>query len=483
MNCKIKQILYIVFVLGVVFCIHSSAFAQESAANGADELDKENITHFIETIENPEEREKFIDNLKALTEVEEQQQEDESIHALSDVLGLEETVSGVAKKYKDFLKKYDLDSTILGKTLISAAGFFVLVGILFIVRKLGVALREKVLSFSREMGLTHSRFRLYARIMRYIGYMVVILIYLYSILVLWDFAALGFFNDGSFYNIISNFFGLSLIVLLAIAIWEVINSYLEKMLYRASLQERNRLRTLLPIVRNVIFIVFAVLFSLVFLSELGIDIIPLLAGAGILGIAIGFGAQTMVKDFLTGFTIILEDLIQVGDVARIGGKIGLIEKITIRKVQLRDLSGIVYTVPFSDVGIIENWTKDFSYYSMDIGVAYREDTDEVIKLIKEIGEDLCCDEDFKNLILEPIEVFGVDAFADSAVIIKARIKTKPIRQWDVGREFNRRMKYKFDEHGVEIPFPHQTIYFGEDKKGDAPAAAVRLMEQSAKASE
>ena len=111
---------------------------------------------------------------------------------------------------------------------------------------------------------------------------------------------------------------------------------------------------------------------------------------------------------------------------------------------------------------------------MDIGVAYRENTDEVIELLKEVDEDLRADENYKDLILEPLQILGVDAFADSAVIIKARIKTLPIKQWDVGREFNRRMKFKFDEAGVEIPFPHQTVYFGEDKKGKAPPAYITV---------
>jgi small conductance mechanosensitive channel len=265
---------------------------------------------------------------------------------------------------------------------------------------------------------------------------------------------------------------------LAVAVWEGVNAVLDNILHRADYKESMRLQTVMPIIRNVIFIGFMVMFTLILLSELGINVIPLMAGAGVLGIAIGFGAQTMVKDFLTGFTIILEDLIQVGDVVTLGGKTGLIEKITIRKVQMRDLSGIVYTIPFGDVTIIENMTKNFSYYVMDIGVAYREDTDEVVALLREIDEDMRQDENFKNLILEPIEILGVDAFADSAVIIKARIKTRPIKQWDVGREFNRRMKYKFDEHGIEIPFPHQTIYFGVDKDGTAPPAPIKIEKET-----
>ena len=240
------------------------------------------------------------------------------------------------------------------------------------------------------------------------------------------------------------------------------------------------MQTLLPIVRNVLFFVFSILFTLVLLSELGVDIMPLLAGAGVVGIAVGFGAQTMVKDFLTGFIIIMEDLIQVGDVATLGDKTGIIEKITIRKVQMRDLDGTVYTVPFSEISVVSNLTKEYSYYLMDIGIAYREDPDEVIGYLREIDEEMREDENFKDLILEELHILGVDQFGDSAIIIKARIKTLPIKQWDVGREFNRRMKYKFDKHGIEIPFPHQTLYFGEDKKGHAPPAYIKMLDKTAK---
>jgi small conductance mechanosensitive channel len=145
---------------------------------------------------------------------------------------------------------------------------------------------------------------------------------------------------------------------------------------------------------------------------------------------------------------------------------------SIRAVRLRDLSGSVHTVPWSDVTSVINLTKDFSFYSLDIGVAYREDVDAVIETIKQIGAELKSDAQFGRDMLEPIEVLGLDAFGDNAVVIKARLKTVPLRQWAVGREFNRRMKRRFDELGIEMPFPHRTIYFGEDKSGKAPPARV-----------
>ena len=466
--------LFLITLMIVTFSL-SSAFAQDSASV---EVNKDNVSDLISTLEDEQKRQEFLDNLKTLVEADAQVNEEPTIAPVTEALGIEAGFKSIITQYEQFLEKYNLQGSTVGKTVVTVIALFILTVILFVIRRAGVALRERVLDTSRRLGLTHNRFRIYSRVVRYVAYAIALSLFTYTISVLWNFSNFSFLKA----EILGDALGILFVVIIGVSIWEAINTYLENLIHTADRGERNRLRTLLPIIRNVVFMAFSILFVLVILSELGIDILPLLAGAGILGIAIGFGAQTMVKDFLTGFTIILEDLIQVGDVASLGGKIGLIEKITIRKVQLRDLSGIVYTVPFSDIGIIENWTKDFSFYPMDIGVAYREDTDEVVKLLREVDEDLRSDENFKDLILEPLEVLGVDAFADSAVIIKARIKTKPVQQWNVGREFNRRMKYKFDEHGVEIPFPHQTIYFGEDKEGKAPAAAVRLMNQQAKKS-
>nr|WP_277602523.1 mechanosensitive ion channel family protein [Parahaliea mediterranea] len=220
-----------------------------------------------------------------------------------------------------------------------------------------------------------------------------------------------------------------------------------------------------------------VLFAgMVLLSEVGINVVPLLAGAGVLGIAIGFGAQTLVKDFLTGFTIIAEDLVHIGDVVTVGGRTGEVMRLTIRKIELRALDGTVHTVPFSEISVVDNLTKDYSYYMLNVGIAYREDTDAVVDCLLEVDRALREDRGFSHLILEPLEVLGVDRFGDSAVVIKARSKTRPHDKWTVGREFNRRMKYAFDERNIEIPFPHQTLYIGEDKHGRPQAAARALLD-------
>lgn len=258
--------------------------------------------------------------------------------------------------------------------------------------------------------------------------------------------------------------GVAVVVLIVLLIWEGVNAGIERVASRDALQGSARAQTLLPVVRNVILFTLLLMTSLVVLSELGIEIMPLLAGAGVVGIAVGFGAQTLVKDFLTGFTIIVEDLLQIGDVVRIADRTGAVKRITLRKIELRALDGTVHTIPYSSIDIVDNLTKEFSYYLMDVGVAYKENTDAVVECLESVGEDLRNDNDFKDRILAPLEVLGVDQFADSAVVIKARIKTSARDKWTVGREFNRRMKLAFDDAGIDIPFPHRTLFLNGDSE-------------------
>jgi len=267
------------------------------------------------------------------------------------------------------------------------------------------------------------------------------------------------------------------LVLAAVAI-KVINLALNK-LFRlpqedSDIELQKRADTLRSMFRSVARIAILVLAGMMILDKLGIEIGPVLAAVGVLGLAVGFGAQKLVEDVIAGFFILTEDQIRVGDVVQIGDKGGLVERVTMRMVILRDLAGNVHFVRNGSIGVVTNMTKEFSMYVFDIGVAYREDTDEVVEVVKEVDEGLRKDPAFKNDILAPMEILGVDKFADSAVIIKARTKTKPIKQWGVAREFNRRLKKKFDELGIEIPFPHTTLYVGQDKKGNSPVLNVRV---------
>ncbi len=197
------------------------------------------------------------------------------------------------------------------------------------------------------------------------------------------------------------------------------------------------------------------------LKEVGFDIGPILAGAGVVGLAVGFGAQNLVRDVIAGLFILIENQVRVNDVAVINGTGGLVEEINLRTTVLRSLDGVVHVFPNGTISTLSNMTREFSFYVFDVGVAYKEDTDRVVEVLKEIAAEMQRDEDFGPFILEPLEVLGVDKFADSAVVIKVRLKTQPIKQWAVGREMNRRIKKRFDEEGIEIPFPHRSLYFGE----------------------
>jgi moderate conductance mechanosensitive channel len=227
---------------------------------------------------------------------------------------------------------------------------------------------------------------------------------------------------------------------------------------------RKRASTLAGILRTImVSLVWGVVIIEV-LDQGGLDIRPILAGAGIVGLAVGFGAQNLVRDLISGFFIILEDQIRLGDVAVINGTGGLVESITFRTITLRDFSGVVHIFPNGTITTLSNMTKEWSGFVLDMGVAYKEDTDRVVEVMRQVGEDLRQDPAFGDKFVEPIEIVGVDNFADSAVVIRIRIKTRPLEQWNVGREYRRRLKQAFDARGIEIPFPHRSFYAGSSSE-------------------
>ena len=201
--------------------------------------------------------------------------------------------------------------------------------------------------------------------------------------------------------------------------------------------------------------------ALVTFSEIGLNIGPILAGAGVAGLAVGFGAQSLVKDLVSGFFLILENQIRVGDVAIINGTGGLVEAITFRTVVLRDNAAVVHVFPNGSINTLSNMTKGWSAYIIDFRSGLQKDTDRVVEVMRRVGEEMRAEPQYTGAMLEPIEVFGVDDFADSAVTIKARLKTVPLQQWTIGREYRRRLKKALDAERIEIPFPHQTLYMGE----------------------
>ena len=231
-----------------------------------------------------------------------------------------------------------------------------------------------------------------------------------------------------------------------------------------SLESEKRLNTLFSIIQGLVKIVFYTVFLMIFLRKVSVDIGPILASAGIIGLAVGFGAQELVRDFISGFFMLVENQVRAGDVAVINGTSGLVEKIELRTITLRDFNGTVHIFQNGKVNTLSNMTKEWSAIVFDIGVAYKEDINNVIEIMKNVGGEMQADPEFSDKILEPIEVFGLDKFDNSALIVKARIKTLPIQQWTVGREYRKRLKYAFDKANVEIPFPHTTVYWGEEIK-------------------
>lgn len=295
----------------------------------------------------------------------------------------------------------------------------------------------------------------------------------------WGFGAVEWLGSPVGRRFSSAAFGLAIIAALSVVAWEATNAAVERLFARAesgpqAVARDRRLRTLQPLVRTTANITLAAIIVMVVLAELGVNIGPLIAGAGVVGIAVGFGAQKLVQDVITGVFILMEDTIAVGDVVDVGSHSGVVEALTMRSVRLRDLAGSVHTVPFSAVSSVINMTKDFSHFVLDVGVSYREDTDQVVEVLKEIDAEMRAEPEFAQRMIAPIEILGVDGFAESAVIVKARLKTQPIQQWTVGREFNRRMKKRFDALGIEIPFPHTTVFFGSDKQGIVPPVHLQL---------
>jgi small-conductance mechanosensitive channel len=291
----------------------------------------------------------------------------------------------------------------------------------------------------------------------------------------WGLDALDFLMSPGGLSVVGRLASIALMIVIAIIIWEMgdgmISAYLNQ---QEDLAVSPRMKTLLPLMRNVLLVVISTIAVITILSEIGVETGPLLAGAGVVGLAVGFGAQTLVKDVITGAFIMFEDQFSVGDWIEAGGKMGGVESITIRTVKLRDFDGYVHTVPFGEITALTNMMRDFGYAIIDVGVAYQENTDRVIEVIREVDTEARRDEAFAEGLVGDLEVMGVNDLGDSAVTVWVGIKTLAGYQWGVRREYLRQIKLKFDEVGIEIPFPHMTVYFGEIRGGNTSPAHVRI---------
>ncbi|MDD5058841.1 MAG: mechanosensitive ion channel family protein [Sideroxydans sp.] len=245
-----------------------------------------------------------------------------------------------------------------------------------------------------------------------------------------------------------------------------------------SAENKRRIETLARVFRNTFSVVISLVAGMLVLSELGISIAPILGAAGVVGIAVGFGAQNLIKDYFNGFFILIENQIRQGDVVEVCGKTGVVEDLTLRYVSLRDYEGSVHYIPNGLITTVTNKSRGYAFAVIDVSIAYRESVDEVCGIVKEVGDALRGDAVLGAKILEDIEIAGVQDWADSAIILRCRFKTVALEQWGVRREFLRRLKKEFDARGIEIPYPHLTVYAGQDKQGKAPGFRLTAENES-----
>lgn len=251
-----------------------------------------------------------------------------------------------------------------------------------------------------------------------------------------------------------------LIVILMYITYRILNVFFKRIskVNIDDIEQQKRVKTIYYLIDSSSKIIICLIGVMFILEILNVNIAPILATAGVLGIAIGFGSQRLIEDVFSGLNIILTNQIRVGDTVSVNNLTGVVEKVTLNNIILRDYNGVVHFIRNGTINIISNMTKDFSYYVTTIGISYNQDIEKVFETIKRVGKEMQEDNNIKNYILSEIEIPGVDGFEDSAVSIMVRIKTAPSMQWLVGRDFNRRIKEAFDKNKIEFPFPQRTIH-------------------------
>ena len=354
------------------------------------------------------------------------------------------------------------------QTLVAVGGGFLVYAVLERIIMMGIRVPEET---RRRLPQLEKRLNTYIptglRVVRTVVFLFVAAL-VASAWEFWNLTAWMASDSGS--RMVGAAVNIAVIVILSAAIWIAVASWVEHRLSpeTGTGEPGAREKTLLAIFRNAFSIVLITMTAMIVMSEIGIDIGPLIAGAGVLGLAIGFGSQKLVQDIITGVFIQLENAINTGDVVTVGGITGTVEKLTIRSIGIRDVAGAYHIIPFSSVDLVTNFMREFAYHVGEFGIAYRENIDDAIARLQDAFEELRADPANAPLILADLEVSGVTALADSSVNIRVRIKTAPGSQWAIGRAYNKLVKQHFDAAGIEIPFPHMTLYFGQDKDGSAP---------------
>ncbi len=301
-----------------------------------------------------------------------------------------------------------------------------------------------------------ARRRRYRRIARLVLQLAVAIVAAMAILQAWGADTLDWLGGDTGQRVVGSAATIVAVIAVAVGVWELVGASIERYLASTDLSGRpvarsGRARTLLPLMRNAFTVLLVLVVAMVVLSEIGVNVAPLIAGAGVLGVAIGFGSQKLVQDVITGAFMLFEDTIAIGDTVAIGDHVGIVEGMTIRTMSIRAGNGDLHTVPFSSVGAVVNQSRGFAYFPFSVGVSYGEDVDKVMEVMRAVGVALRDDPAWSQEIGAPIEVFGIDRFSELAVIVSGQIRTRPGLQVTVGREYYRRLKKRFDELGIVIP--------------------------------
>ena len=307
----------------------------------------------------------------------------------------------------------------------------------------------------------HKRHALYSERLKSFVYtlahLVVWLVFIELGLRVWGLSLISF-TEGEGHEISVKLFGLAGTLLFAWLIWILSDTAIHHALTRSRKGLANaRAQTMMPLIRNVLFATIAIIALIVALANMGMNVTPLLAGAGVIGLAIGFGAQSLVADLITGLFIIIEDSLAIDDYVDVGGHLGTVEGLTIRTVRLRDIDGIVHTIPFSEIKSIKNYSREFGYAIFRVAIPYNMEIDDAIKLMREVGQKMRTDPLQRRNIWSPLEIQGVESFESGSAILRARFKTAPIKQWEVSRAFNLSLKRHLDEAGLDLATPRLSV--------------------------
>lgn len=454
-----------------MFSVQASAAASANptldaaSTTGTRTASPEEIGALIEELKDPERRETLIRELEALQAA--RDLSSDGVQTLEN-LNLDELLSRSAEQLQQAWQKLlALDAFWVAQQVLWSVAALMVVAVLYWLTRRG--LRRLEARFDGGGAASHRGFLLGQRLLR----ITLLLLTGALLLQIWGVSFVGWLSTLTSLAWVRSAVSLVVIGAVALLLWSLSDSIIEGTLRTQArrldnARKRSRLLTVTPLLQGTVRITIGVLALLLILAQLGLNIGPLLAGAGIIGLAVGFGAQSLIKDLLIGVTLLLEDAASVGDVIDVGGHIGEVEAMGIRMLRLRDLDGTVHLVPYSEITTISNLTKDFAYVLLDVRVAYRENVDQVIDALVDVASAFRDDEDFGPVILEDLEVMGVNSLGESGVDVRIRLKTLPLERFHVGREFRRRIKARFDEDGIEIPYPHRVIRFGVDKSGDAP---------------